>query len=77
MSLWPTCAGFLEIVSSANVGVCVCLPLRALITGRMKGTHNNRIRQFYSISISLYDITIDKLNEHGLSNTVRYQRRLR
>ena len=70
------CAWFLEIVSSANIGVCVCLPLRALIrshmiiTSHIKGTHNNRIRQFYSFLFLCLTLVIGKLNGHGLSSTV-------
>ena len=68
---WPTRAWFLEIVSSVNVtvGVCMCLLPRVLITSHMKGIRNNQIRQFYGFSISLYDLDIDKLNGRGLSNT--------
>ena len=51
---------FLEIVSFANISLCVCVCVcvsgpRALITSHVKGTRNNRIRKFYSFSVSLYD----------------------
>ena len=62
----PACTWFLEIISSTNVGVCVCPPLRALITSYVKGMDNNQIRQFYGFPISLYYVpAIDKLNGHG------------
>ena len=53
----PMCAWFLKVISSTNIGVCVCVcpPPRALITSHMKGVHNNQIRQFYKLSNSLYD----------------------
>ena len=47
----------------------VVSPPRLLITSYVKGTRNNRIMKFYGYSVSLYDITIDKLNGHSLSNT--------
>ena len=37
----------------------------------MKGMRNNRIMQFYGLSVSLFD---DKLNWRGLSNTARRER---
>ena len=73
LGLWSMCTWFLENVSSANVGVCVCLLLRALVTSHVKGTHNNRIRQFYGNSVSLYDTSVNKLNWHDLSNTALYE----
>ena len=68
----PACAWFLEIILSTNVGVCVCVcpPPRALTTSHLKGMHNNQIRQFYSLSVSIVTLAINKLNEFGLSNTV-------
>ena len=52
----PMRAWFLEIISSANVGVyvcvrvCVCLPPKALITSHMKSMRNNWIKQFCGLS---------------------------
>ena len=62
--LWPVCQ---------YAFVCVCLPLTPLITSHMKGTRNNQIMKFYSYSISLYDIVVNKLNRRGLSNTAGHE----
>ena len=55
-----------------NVGVCVCvcLPLRALITSHVKGMCNNQIRQFYGFLFLYMTLAVDKLNGCGLRNTV-------
>ena len=54
--------GFLKsFYPGTLVYVCVSLP-RVLITSHLKGTRNMRIKKFYSFSISLYDIAVDKLN---------------
>ena len=52
--------------------VCVCPPPRALITSHTKGMCNNRIRQFYGPFLYMTP-AIDKLNGHGLSNTVHHE----
>ena len=50
----PVTARFLEIILSTNVGACVYVSAsRALITSYMKGMCNNRIKHFYSLSVSL------------------------
>ena len=52
----PRKPGFLKSFRPQTlVYVCVCVhPPRPLITSHMKGMRNNRIRQFYGSSISLY-----------------------
>ena len=58
-------AWFLEIILSANVGVCVCVSApRALIISHIKGMRNNRIRQFYGPPFLCTTIAVSKLNGH-------------
>ena len=45
-----TCFG-----SRVGLCVCMCLPLRPLITSHVKHMLNNQIKQFYGFSICLYD----------------------
>ena len=74
-SLRPRSPGFLKLLWLVRqyVYVCVCVPLRPLITSHMKGTGNNQIMKFYSYPVSLYDTAVDKLNRRGLSNTVGHE----
>ena len=66
MHIW-----FLEIVSSMNIGVYVCVcPQEGLITSYVKVTCNNWISKFYGFSVSLCDTAVDRLNGCGLRNTV-------
>ena len=51
-------ARFLEIISTVNIGVCVFLPPRPLITSHVKGMRNNWIRQFYGHSVYLYNLLL-------------------
>ena len=61
--LQPMCTRFLEIVSSANVGVCACVSaLRTLITNHVKHMRNNWIKQFYTFLYFNMTLAINKLN---------------
>ena len=61
-------AWFLEIVL-VRILVCVCVSTPKGINNKSRETqHNNRIKQFYSFSVSLYDTADDKLIGRGLSN---------
>ena len=63
------CTWFLEIILFANIGVCVCPLLRALITSHMKSMRNNRASLFLYVALA-----VNKHNGHGLSNTARRKR---
>ena len=62
----------LEIASSVQTLVYVCVPgLRALTASHVKGMHNNWKSSF--IAFPFLSLAINKLNGHGLSNTVCHE----
>ena len=55
------------------MSVCVCMYVstpRALITNHVKDKCNNQIRQFYGLSISLYDTWPEPFNDWLMANIV-------
>ena len=76
--MWPSAAHawFLEIVF-VQASVCMCPPLRPLITSHMKYMRNNWKKQFTAFPFHYMTLAVDKLNGCGLSNSVRCEHLLK